>query len=153
MSIEFLTFRDFRVISWVTSYWDILKWHLSDHLISLLKWKYGVLAFFCRVERRHTTPEKIFTHKATFCTQLTYFFTIFIMVNNFFFHKNILKRPDYIWWRSTRQKKAYTPYFHLSKRIKWSLNCHLSISRYEVTHEMTPKSWKVKTSIENNHLI
>ena len=23
-----------------------------------------------------------------------------------FFHKNTLKRPDHIWWRSTRQKKA-----------------------------------------------
>ena len=37
LSIEILTFRDFGVISWVTSYWDILKWDLSDHLIRLLK--------------------------------------------------------------------------------------------------------------------
>ena len=35
--VEVLTFRDFVVISWVTSYWDILKWDLSDHLIRLLK--------------------------------------------------------------------------------------------------------------------
>ena len=27
------------------------------------------------------------------------------------------------------------------------------MSQYEVTHEMTPKSRKVKTSIDNNHLI
>ena len=58
-----------------------------------------------------------------------------------------------VWRRSTRQKKAQTPYFHLSKLIKWSLKSHLSISQYEVTHEMTPKSRKVKTSIDNNHLI
>ena len=42
LSIEVLTFRDFEVISWVTSYWHILKWYLSDHLISLLEWKYGI---------------------------------------------------------------------------------------------------------------
>ena len=29
---------------------------------------------------------------------------------------------------------------------------HLSICQYEVTHEMTPESRKVKTSIANNHL-
>ena len=32
LSIEVLTFRDFEVISWVISYWNILKWRLSDHL-------------------------------------------------------------------------------------------------------------------------
>ena len=53
LSIKVLTFRDFGVISWVTSYWDILKVHLNDHLIRLLKWKYGVWAIFCRVERPH----------------------------------------------------------------------------------------------------
>ena len=41
LSIEILTFRDFGVISWVTSHWNILKWHLSDQLIRLLKWQYG----------------------------------------------------------------------------------------------------------------
>ena len=50
-------------------------------------------------------------------------------------------------------KESLDPYFHLSKRIKWSLKYHLSICQYEVTHEMTPKSRKVKTSIDNNHLI
>ena len=37
MSIEYLTFCYFGVISWVTSYWHILKWYLSDHSIRLLK--------------------------------------------------------------------------------------------------------------------
>ena len=30
---------------------------------------------------------------------------------------------------------------------------HLIIFQYEVTHETTPKSWKVKILIDNNHLI
>ena len=70
-----------------------------------------------------------------------------------FFKKNTLKQSSHIWWRSTRQKQAQTPYVHLSECIKWSLNYHLSIFQYEVTHKMTTKSQKVKTSIDNNHLI
>ena len=57
-----------------------------------------------------------------------------------------------IWGRPTRQKKAQTSYFHLSKPIKWSLKFHLSIFQFEVIHKMTPKTWLVTTSTGNNHL-
>ena len=50
-------------------------------------------------------------------------------------------------------KESLAPYFHLSKHIKWSLKYHLSILQYEVTHEMTAKSSKVTTLIDNNNLI
>ena len=50
-SIKVVTNDDFGVILWVTSNWEILKWNLSDHLISLLKWKCEVWAFFLRVGR------------------------------------------------------------------------------------------------------
>ena len=48
--------------------------------------------------------------------------------------------------------KAEGPFVSTTKFIKWSLKYHLSISQHEVTHEITPKSRKVKTSIDNNHL-
>ena len=55
--------------------------------------------------------------------------------------------------RPTRQKKAQTPYFHLSKLIKWSLKFYLSISQSEVTHEMTPKSALMTILLDDNHLM
>ena len=57
--------------------------------------------------------------------------------------------------RYLSKKESLDPIHSLtvSKRIKWSLKYHLSIFQYEVTHEMTSKSQKVKTSIDNNHLI
>ena len=36
--------------------------------------------------------------------------------------------------------------------LKYQLSV-LSVSQFEATHEMTPKSRKVETSIDNNHLI
>ena len=58
-----------------------------------------------------------------------------------------------IWGRPTRQKKAETSYFHLSKLIKWSLKFYLSISQSEVTHEMTPKSALMTILLDDNHLM
>ena len=55
--------------------------------------------------------------------------------------------------RPTRQKKAQTPYFHLSKLIKWSLKFYLSISQSEVTREMTPKSALMTILLDDNHLM
>ena len=150
--IKVVTSDDFGVILWVASNWEILKWNLSDHLISLVKWKYEVWAFFWWVGRPHVCSRH-------FCMN---WWKNFIK-----YHKNdqksFLLKPKVIksikslsillWGRPTHQKKAQTSYFHLSKLIKWSLKYHLSICQYEVTHEMTPKSRKVKTSIDNNHLI
>ena len=56
MSIEALTFRDFGVISWVTSHWHILKWYLSDHLINFYLEKYGSSAFKCRIANIFSNP-------------------------------------------------------------------------------------------------
>ena len=81
------------------------------------------------------------------------FCIIYLLKKLFFLQKTALKQLDHIWRHSTRIKKANTPYFYLGKCIKWSLKYHLSIFQYEVTHEMPPKSRKVKSSIENNHLI
>ena len=58
-----------------------------------------------------------------------------------------------IWYRPTRQKKAQTSYFHLSKLIKWSLKFYLSISQFEVTHEMTTKSSLITILLGDNHLM
>ena len=70
-----------------------------------------------------------------------------------FFHQFIQKWWEHTWGRPTRQKKAQTSYFHLSKLIKWSLKFHLSISQFEATHKMTPKSSLVTTLMGDNHLM
>ena len=70
-----------------------------------------------------------------------------------FFHQFIQKWREHTWGRPTHQKKAQTSYFHLSKLIKWSLKFHLSISQFEVTHKMTPKSSLVTTLMGDNHLM
>ena len=150
--IKVVTSDDFGVILWVTSNWEILKWNLSDHLISLLKWKYEVWAFFWWVGRPHKRMERDFNDLITFGFKRNDFWS-FLWYFMKSFHQFIQKWREHTWGRPTRQKKAQTPYFYLSKRIKWSLKFHLSIFQYGVTHEMTPKSWKVKTSIYNNHWI
>ena len=63
------------------------------------------------------------------------------------FSFSVLGSPKWVW----SPKKLWTSWNRFG--VKWSLKYHLSICQYEVTHEMTPKSRKVKTSIDNNHLI
>ena len=58
--------------------------------------------------------------------------------------------PKWYW------KKHQKPFVRQMSRRSWekvAVKYHLSICQYEITHEMTPKPRKVKTSIENNHLI
>ena len=152
MSIEVLTFRDFGVISWVTSYWHILKWNLSDHLISLVKWKYEVWAFFWRVGRPHKRMERDFNDLITFGFKRNDFWS-FLWYFMKFFHQFIQKWREHTWGRPTHQKKAQTSHFHLSKLIKWSLKFYLSISQFEVAHKMTPKLSLVTTLMDDNHLM
>ena len=119
--------------------------------MSLLKWKCGVWAFFWRVGRL-----SLWSHHFNMS-----WWKKFIKYNKNVKKSFILKTKVtksiksfciLIRGRPTRQKKAQTSYFHLSKRIKWSLKFHLSIFQFEVIHKMTPKSWLVTTSTGNNHL-
>ena len=97
-------------------------------------------------------PRKVFYPQNNFLYSINLIFSIFIMVDKLFSEKHTKAiRPPMRTFDTA--KESLDPYFHLNKRIKWSLKCNLSISQYEVTHEMTPKSRKVKTSIDNKHLI
>ena len=96
--------------------------------------------------------QKDFIDLVTFVFKMNDFLT-FLLYFMIFFHQLILK-----WWEHkrehpTRQKRAKTSYFHLSKLIKWSLKFYLSISQSEVTHEMTPKSALMTILLDDNHLM
>ena len=84
LSIEILTFRDFGVILWVTSYWHILKWNLSDHFISLLTWKYEVWAFLWWVGHPHKRMEMDFIDLITFGFKRNDFLSFLWYFMNFF---------------------------------------------------------------------
>ena len=77
--IKVVTSDDFGVILWVTSNWEILKWNLSDHLISLLKWKYEVWAFFWRVGRPHKRMEMDFNDLITLSFKRNDFLSFFMI--------------------------------------------------------------------------
>ena len=74
------------VILWITSNWKILKWNLSDHLITLLKWKYEVWAFFWRAGRPHKRMERDFIDLITFGIKNNYFLS-FLWYFMKFFHQ------------------------------------------------------------------
>ena len=96
--------------------------------------------------------QKDFIDSVTFAFKMNDFLTFLLYFMNFF-HQLILKWWDHKERRPTRQKKAQTPYFHLSKLIKWSLKFYLSISQFEVTHEMTTKSSLITILLGDNHLM
>ena len=96
--------------------------------------------------------QKDFIDSVTFAFKMNDFLTFLLYFMNFF-HQLIFKWWDHKERRPTRQKKAQTPYCHLSKLIKWSLKFYLSISQSEVTHEMTPKSALMTILLDDNHLM
>ena len=135
MLVEVLTFRDFGVISWVTSYWNILKCYLSDHLISLLKWKYEVWAFFWWVGRPHKRMERGFNDLITF--GFTKIYAIHKKWSNISQHK--LPRNFYTYLDTTLiTESAMTLLKYAHKRCKKNIWTFIPLLRYRLTPKSRP---------------